>query len=280
MKKDNKKKLLKGMILGSITGIFFLIFSVRADILMASSAVTYSNTSSGLTSTNVQGALDELFTDCGDYIVTKTPTLTIATTTRKATTTKVNTTTKKATTTKASSTSTTTKKATTTKASSTSTTTKKATTTKASSTTISINATPYSGLTIEGYKSTGTLSVSAEVAGTFSFSCEGLATASNVTVSAAGSANMIVTNQTYVSNTSCSATITFTASASGYTASPLTRTIKLNTTYTDSILANRCYNSSSVYVGSCQPTSTTNAKCNIGSSPYIVLRSDIKTSGC
>ena len=61
-----KKKLIKvlvGFILGIIICIPF-INKISGDIVATSSSATYSNTSSGLTATNVQAALDELYNDC------------------------------------------------------------------------------------------------------------------------------------------------------------------------------------------------------------------------
>ncbi|MGN1378901.1 MAG: hypothetical protein ACI4XR_00650, partial [Bacilli bacterium] len=49
-------------------------------------------------------------------------------------------------------------------------------------------------------------------------------------------------------------------------------------TYSDTINGNRCYNGSSVYVTTCQPTSCPSAKCN--TSVGTVLRNSLKTSGC
>ena len=60
------KNILKNnfkLVLGMIIGIVLASTTVyAATILFASDSVSYSNTNSGLTSTNVQGALDELYT--------------------------------------------------------------------------------------------------------------------------------------------------------------------------------------------------------------------------
>ena len=61
----NNIKLFLGIIIG---GIVFGTIGVYAAILYASSDVSYDNTTSGLTSTNVQDALDELYTKANTRI--------------------------------------------------------------------------------------------------------------------------------------------------------------------------------------------------------------------
>ena len=57
------KKFLKSYCVGFIISVL-LCGSVYAATYFASSDVTYDNTVSGLSSTDVQGAIDELYTDC------------------------------------------------------------------------------------------------------------------------------------------------------------------------------------------------------------------------
>lgn len=77
------KKILKNRILIFILGgLIFSSVSVYAITYFASSDVTYDNTQSGLTATNVQGAIDELYNVCktpivgGDGILEKEPIVT------------------------------------------------------------------------------------------------------------------------------------------------------------------------------------------------------------
>ena len=55
------KKFIKNNLIGFIIGISFACLGVYATTLIASNDVTYDNSSSGLTSTTVKGALDELY---------------------------------------------------------------------------------------------------------------------------------------------------------------------------------------------------------------------------
>ena len=55
------KKFIKNNLIGFIIGISFTCLGVYATTLIASNDVTYDNSSSGLTSTTVKGALDELY---------------------------------------------------------------------------------------------------------------------------------------------------------------------------------------------------------------------------
>ena len=66
------KKLIKSnikLIIGILIGMVLSITTVyAATILFASNQVSYDNTTSGLSSTNVQGALDELYTRANTWI--------------------------------------------------------------------------------------------------------------------------------------------------------------------------------------------------------------------
>ena len=63
--KEKLKKIVFGYLPGFITGIIVCgTVSVIAATYFPSSDVTYDNKKSGLTSTNVQGAIDELYTTC------------------------------------------------------------------------------------------------------------------------------------------------------------------------------------------------------------------------
>ena len=67
MKKISKfiKKNFKGIITGTIIGVLLCgTISVCAVTYFESNLVTYDNTESGLTSSNVQGAIDELYNSC------------------------------------------------------------------------------------------------------------------------------------------------------------------------------------------------------------------------
>ena len=79
------KKFIKNNLIGFIIGISFACLGVYATTLIASNDVTYDNSSSGLTSTTVKGALDELYemslSHCPDgYECTKLPVCKRATT--------------------------------------------------------------------------------------------------------------------------------------------------------------------------------------------------------
>ena len=72
------KKILKNRIFIFVLGLFIASsISVLAATYFESSAVTYDNKESGLTSTDVQGAIDELYNACktpavgGDEILEK-----------------------------------------------------------------------------------------------------------------------------------------------------------------------------------------------------------------
>ena len=65
MKKENKKKYLKTNIISFIIGmIIFGSIGVYAVVTFSSNDVTYDNKESGLSSTNVKGAIDELYKTC------------------------------------------------------------------------------------------------------------------------------------------------------------------------------------------------------------------------
>ena len=73
--KEKIKKIIFGYLPGFITGLIVCgSISVIAATYFPSNDVTYDNKESGLTSTNVQGAIDELYTECttipaGDQII-------------------------------------------------------------------------------------------------------------------------------------------------------------------------------------------------------------------
>ena len=73
--KEKIKKIILGYLPGFITGIIVCgSISVIAATYFPSNDVTYDNKESGLVSTNVQGAIDELYTECttipaGDQII-------------------------------------------------------------------------------------------------------------------------------------------------------------------------------------------------------------------
>ena len=65
MKNENKKKYLKTNIISFIVGtIIFGSIGVYAVVTFSSNDVTYDNRESGLTSTSVKGAIDELYAEC------------------------------------------------------------------------------------------------------------------------------------------------------------------------------------------------------------------------
>ena len=67
MKKISKfiKNNFKGIIIGTIIGILLCgTIGVMAITYFPSNDVTYDNSASGITSTNVQGAIDELYNTC------------------------------------------------------------------------------------------------------------------------------------------------------------------------------------------------------------------------
>ena len=72
------KKYLIGFTLGLISGSLVMVY---AETYFPSNQTTYDNSASGLSSTNVQGAIDELYTTCfpptgGDSILEKEPIVT------------------------------------------------------------------------------------------------------------------------------------------------------------------------------------------------------------
>ena len=77
-KKEKIKKIFFGYLPGFITGILFVgTISVIAITYFPSNQTTYDNTNSGLSSTNVQGAIDELYNVCkpktgGDWVLDNT----------------------------------------------------------------------------------------------------------------------------------------------------------------------------------------------------------------
>ena len=74
--KSKIKKILKNRIfLCTITALIFGTIVVSAATYFESSAVTYDNTESGLNSTNVQGAIDELYKTCSTSTTTNIPTI-------------------------------------------------------------------------------------------------------------------------------------------------------------------------------------------------------------
>ena len=65
MKRKIKKEYIKTNIIGFIiAGIIVSGVVVYAAVTFPSNEVSYSNSTSGLNSTNVQGAIDELYKDC------------------------------------------------------------------------------------------------------------------------------------------------------------------------------------------------------------------------
>ena len=61
--KEKTKQFLKKYLIGFILGVVSAgVVIVYAETYFPSNDVTYDNTESGLTSTNVQGAIDELYT--------------------------------------------------------------------------------------------------------------------------------------------------------------------------------------------------------------------------
>ena len=82
--KEKLKKILKNrLFIFIITALLFSVVGVSAATYFESGAVTYDNTESGLTSTNVQGAIDELYGVCtakppagGDGILESVPVVT------------------------------------------------------------------------------------------------------------------------------------------------------------------------------------------------------------
>ncbi len=74
MKKKLKKILKNKIFIFILGGIFFSTISIYAVTYFPSNNVTYDNKTSGLSSTDVQGAIDELYNTCsssvisGDYI--------------------------------------------------------------------------------------------------------------------------------------------------------------------------------------------------------------------
>ena len=74
--KEKIKKIIIGYLPGFVLGVIIAIsISVIAATYFPSNDVTYDNTESGLSSTDVQGAIDELYTECtkeptaGDQII-------------------------------------------------------------------------------------------------------------------------------------------------------------------------------------------------------------------
>ena len=76
--KEKLKKIALGYLPGFITGILFVgTISVIAATYFPSNQTTYDNSTSGLSSTNVQGAIDELYGVCtaktgGDWVLDNT----------------------------------------------------------------------------------------------------------------------------------------------------------------------------------------------------------------
>ena len=75
-----KKYYIKKNIIGFIVGVILCMGTfVYAAVTFPSNEVTYDNTESGLSSTNVKGAIDELYTECtkeptaGDHILEDQP---------------------------------------------------------------------------------------------------------------------------------------------------------------------------------------------------------------
>ena len=66
----NKDKKITNILIGMILGIVLAGTSAYAAIIYSSDQVSYSNSTSGLTSTNVQGALDELNILCSSSSTT------------------------------------------------------------------------------------------------------------------------------------------------------------------------------------------------------------------
>lgn len=65
MKKESKKKYLKNNIISFVIGtIIFGVIGIYAVVTFPSNEVFYDNTSSGLSSTNIKGVIDELYGIC------------------------------------------------------------------------------------------------------------------------------------------------------------------------------------------------------------------------
>lgn len=64
----NKKNIIKNIICFILGGIVFGTLGVYAATTLLSQSVYYNNSTSGATSTNVQGALDELYTIANTWI--------------------------------------------------------------------------------------------------------------------------------------------------------------------------------------------------------------------
>ena len=77
--KEKTKEFMKKYLIGFILGILTVgIIKVSAETFFPSNQVTYDNTASGLSSSNVQGAIDELYNTCfpptaGDQILEDQP---------------------------------------------------------------------------------------------------------------------------------------------------------------------------------------------------------------
>lgn len=75
--KDKKKKSLNRIFIFVLSGLIFGTIGVYAATYFPSDDVTYDNTESGLSSNNVQDAIDELYENCSstatsrDYIYSK-----------------------------------------------------------------------------------------------------------------------------------------------------------------------------------------------------------------
>ena len=64
----NKKNIIKNILCFVLGGIVFGTIGVYAATTLLSQSVSYNNTTSGASSTNVQGALDELYTKSNTWI--------------------------------------------------------------------------------------------------------------------------------------------------------------------------------------------------------------------
>ena len=72
MKKENKKQYLKNNIISFVIGtMIFGAIGIYAVVTFPSNEVSYDNTSSGLSSTNVKDAIDELYKSCNKTLASQ-----------------------------------------------------------------------------------------------------------------------------------------------------------------------------------------------------------------
>ena len=70
MKENLKKFINSKLFVFIITALVFSTIGVSAATYFPSNDVTYDNSTSGLSSTNVQGAIDELYNNCSNSSAT------------------------------------------------------------------------------------------------------------------------------------------------------------------------------------------------------------------